>query len=48
MNCSMNFEIKATEEFRKSLKSLSKHHRSLRHDFEEFTKSLRDNPFQGM
>ncbi len=43
----MNFEIKATEEFRKSLKSLSKRHRSLRYDFEEFTKSLRDNPFQG-
>lgn len=43
----MKFEIKATEDFRKSLKALSKRHRSLKHDFEEFTKSLLENPFQG-
>ena len=43
----MNFEIEATENFRRSLKMLSKRHHSLRHDFEGFVKSLRENPFQG-
>lgn len=43
----MNFEIEATENFRRSLKMLSKRHRSLKCDFEEFVKSLRENPFQG-
>lgn len=47
MNCSMNFEIKATETFRKSLKALSKRHRSLKEDFAEFSRSLCENPFQG-
>lgn len=43
----MNFEIEATENFRRSLKMLSKRHHSLRHVFEGFVKSLRENPFQG-
>lgn len=43
----MNFEIEATENFRRSLKMLSKRYHSLRHDFEGFVKSLRENPFQG-
>lgn len=43
----MNFNIKATESFRKSLKKLSKRHRSLKQDFEDFVKSLLENPFQG-
>lgn len=43
----MDFEIEATENFRRSLKMLSKRHRSLRRDFEGFVKSLRENPFQG-
>ena len=43
----MNFEIKATEDFRRSLKSLSKRHRSLKQDFQIFTNSIRENPFQG-
>ncbi len=44
----MNFNITATETSRKSLKALSKRHRSIRHDFEEFIKSLHGNPYQGI
>lgn len=47
MNCSMNFKIEATKYFRKNLKILSKRHRSMKDDFEEFAKSLQVNPFQG-
>lgn len=43
----MNFDIEATEVFRKSLKALAKRHRSLKQDFEVFTRSLQNNPFQG-
>ena len=43
----MNFEIQATDEFRRSLKALSKRHRSLKDDFQTFTQSLRENPYQG-
>ena len=43
----MNFEIQATDDFRRSLKALSKRHRSLKEDFQSFTQSLRENPYQG-
>lgn len=43
----MNFEIIATERFRKSLKALAKRHRSMKEDFAMFAISLRENPFQG-
>lgn len=48
MICSMNFEIQATEDFRKSLKMLAKRHRSLKEDFAEFVRTLKTNPFQGV
>lgn len=43
----MNFQINITPEFLKSLKALSKRHRSIKTDFKNFTDSLRENPFQG-
>lgn len=43
----MNFEIQATDDFRRSLKALSKRHRSLKDDFQAFTNSLHENPYQG-
>lgn len=43
----MNFEIEAIERFRKSLKALSKRHRSLKQDFANFAVSLKQDPFQG-
>lgn len=43
----MNFEFEATKFFRKSLKQLSKRHRSMKEDFEAFAESLKKNPFQG-
>lgn len=43
----MNFEIEAIERFRKSLKALSKRHRSLKQDFANFAESLKKDPFQG-
>lgn len=43
----MNFEIQATDDFRRSLKALSKRYRSLKDDFQRFTQSLQENPFQG-
>ena len=43
----MNFEITATEDFRRSLKALSKRHRSLKQDFQSFAESIKENPLQG-
>lgn len=43
----MNFEIKATPQFKRSLKALAKRHRSMKSDFETFVKSLKENPLQG-
>lgn len=47
MNCSMNFEIVATPDFRKSLKALAKKYRSIKSDLKRFSESLKENPFQG-
>lgn len=43
----MNYEIQATDDFRRSLKALSKRYRSLKEDFHTFTQSLKENPYQG-
>jgi mRNA-degrading endonuclease RelE of RelBE toxin-antitoxin system len=44
----MNFDIKATTDFLRSIKKLSKKYASLKSDFKEFAKSLKDDPFQGV
>lgn len=44
----MNFELHITPGFLKSLKSLSKRHKSLKQDFALFAESLKANPFQGV
>lgn len=43
----MNFNIIATEDFRKAFKKLAKRYRSFASDFKEFSKSLAVNPYQG-
>ncbi len=43
----MNFNVEATEDFRKAFKKLAKRYRSFASDFKEFAKSLETNPFQG-
>lgn len=44
----MNFEITATEDFRRSLKTLLKRHRSFKQDFKDFSDSIRKDPMQGV
>jgi len=44
----MNFEIRITPDCLKSLKSLTKRHKSLKQDFVAFTESLKEDPFQGV
>lgn len=46
--CSMNFDIVPTPDFEKSFKALAKRHRSLRKDILDFSRSLQENPFQGV
>lgn len=43
----MNFEVIPTPDFERSFKALSKRHRSLKADFLDFSKELKQNPFQG-
>ena len=43
----MNFEVIPTPDFEKSFKALAKRHRSLKQDFRDFSKELKQNPFQG-
>ncbi|MDE6342778.1 MAG: addiction module toxin RelE [Muribaculaceae bacterium] len=43
----MNFEITATDDFRRSLKKLSKRYSSLKQDLKNFADSIRENPMQG-
>lgn len=43
----MNFEVIPTPDFEKSFKALAKRHKSLKQDFRDFTKELKQNPFQG-
>ncbi len=44
----MNFEIIPTPDFERSFKALAKRHRSLKQDLLDFSRSLQDNPFQGV
>lgn len=44
----MSFNIIPTPTFSKSLKALTKRHRSMKKDLSEFVKSLRENPLQGV
>lgn len=44
----MNFDIIPTPDFEKSFKALAKRHRSLKNDILEFSRSLQENPFQGV
>ncbi|WP_300300752.1 hypothetical protein [uncultured Muribaculum sp.] len=44
----MNFDIVPTPDFEKSFKALAKRHRSLRKDILDFSRSLQENPFQGV
>lgn len=43
----MNFEVIPTPDFEKSFKALAKRYRSLKQDFQEFAKELKQNPYQG-
>lgn len=43
----MNFEVITTPDFERSFKPLAKRHRSLKADFGNFLKDLKQNPFQG-
>lgn len=44
----MNFELLTTPDFEKKFKGLNKRYRSFKNDWEEFERSLLDNPFQGV
>lgn len=44
----MNFDIIPTPDFERSFKALAKRHRSLKDDMLEFSRSLQENPFQGV
>lgn len=44
----MNFDIIPTPDFERAFKALAKRHRSLKHDILDFTRSLQENPFQGV
>lgn len=44
----MNFDIIPTPDFERSFKALAKRHRSLKQDLLDFSRSLQDNPFQGV
>lgn len=44
----MNFDIIPTPEFEKEFKALAKRHRSLKKDLFDFSRSLQENPFQGV
>lgn len=44
----MNFDIIPTPDFERSFKALAKRHRSLKNDIVDFSRSLQENPFQGV
>lgn len=44
----MSFKVCATADFLKSLKALSKRYKSVKDDFLNLTKSLENNPYQGI
>lgn len=44
----MTFDIIPTPDFTKAFKDLAKRHRSLKDDILDFSRSLQENPFQGV
>lgn len=44
----MYFDIIPTPDFERSFKVLAKRHRSLKNDILDFSRSLQENPFQGV
>lgn len=46
--CLMKFDIIPTPDFERSFKTLAKRHRSLKNDMLDFSRSLQENPFQGV
>lgn len=44
----MNFDIIPTSDFERSFKALAKRYRSLKNDMLDFSRSLQENPFQGI
>ena len=44
----MNFDIIPTPDFEKAFKVLAKRHRSLKNDMLDLSRSLQENPFQGV
>ena len=47
MNSSMNFDIRVSTYFEHEAKRLAKHYPSFKNDFDEFLKSLKEDPYQG-
>ena len=47
MNSSMNFDIRVSTYFEREAKQLAKHYPSFKNDFDEFLKSLKEDPYQG-
>ena len=47
MNSSMNFDIRVSSYFEREAKQLAKHYPSFKNDFDEFLKSLKEDPYQG-
>ena len=47
MNSSMNFDIRISSYFAREAKRLSKHYPSFKNDYNEFLKSLKEDPYQG-
>ena len=47
MNSSMNFDIRISTYFANEAKRLSKHYPSFKNDYDEFLKSLKEDPYQG-
>ena len=47
MNSSMNFDIRISSYFAHEAKRLSKHYPSFKNDYNEFLKSLKEDPYQG-
>ena len=47
MNSSMNFDIRASSYFATEAKRLSKHYPSFKNDYDNFIKSLKEDPYQG-
>ena len=47
MNSSMNFDIRISSYFAHEAKRLAKHYPSFKNDYNEFLKSIKEDPYQG-